>query len=173
MCSNLLGAKPDVPDNTVSCSCSSSGKLDWNVTTDDSWDQQSYCLFTGVTRATCIGQGNVYNDDSKGCMEYDYTSTTCSQNGGTWTAEQNEDVKFKVKRASFTENTIKKIHKRYLERFNITNISYACLATLSRYVIISLSISNTISYVSDPVGFILTVLAPLIVPETTPLKVSF
>ena len=28
-----------------------------------------------------------------------------SQNGGTWTAEQNEDVKFKVKRASFTENT--------------------------------------------------------------------
>ena len=28
-----------------------------------------------------------------------------SQNGGTWTAEQNEDVKFKIKRASFTENT--------------------------------------------------------------------
>ena len=28
-----------------------------------------------------------------------------SQNGGTWTAEQNEDVKFKIKRASFTEAT--------------------------------------------------------------------
>jgi len=33
-----------------------------------------------------------------------------SQNGGTWTAEQNEDVKFKVKRASFTENTEGTIH---------------------------------------------------------------
>jgi hypothetical protein len=29
-----------------------------------------------------------------------------SQNGGTWTAEQNEDVKFKIRRASFTENTV-------------------------------------------------------------------
>ena len=28
-----------------------------------------------------------------------------SQNGGTWTPEQNEDVKFKIRRASFTENT--------------------------------------------------------------------
>ena len=28
-----------------------------------------------------------------------------SQNGGTWTAEQNETVKFKINRASFTEGT--------------------------------------------------------------------
>ena len=28
-----------------------------------------------------------------------------SQNAGTWTAEQNEDIKFKLNRASFTENT--------------------------------------------------------------------
>ena len=28
-----------------------------------------------------------------------------SQNGRTWTAEQNEDIKFKLNRASFTTNT--------------------------------------------------------------------
>jgi hypothetical protein len=33
-----------------------------------------------------------------------------SQNGGTWTPEQNETVKFTVKRASFTENTDGNLH---------------------------------------------------------------
>ena len=28
-----------------------------------------------------------------------------SQNGSTWTAEQNEDMKFKLKRCSFTTGT--------------------------------------------------------------------
>ena len=33
-----------------------------------------------------------------------------SQNGGTWTPEQNETVKFTLKRASFTENTNANLH---------------------------------------------------------------
>ena len=33
-----------------------------------------------------------------------------SQNASTWTADQNEDVKFKINRASFTTNTAGTVH---------------------------------------------------------------
>ena len=33
-----------------------------------------------------------------------------SQNASTWTAEQNEDVKFKINRCKFTENTEGTVH---------------------------------------------------------------
>ena len=33
-----------------------------------------------------------------------------SQNGRTWTLKQNEDIKFKLNRASFTTNTTGTIH---------------------------------------------------------------
>ena len=66
-----------------------------------------------------------------------------------------------------------KIRKqKYKVNFNFKNI-YVLLAFLNKAIIISLSISRTVSYVSSPVGLILTVLAPLIIPLTTALNVSF
>ena len=50
--------------------------------------------------------GQTTLDDSRLISKNPYLSSMFkSQNGGTWTPEQNEDIKFKIKRASFTENT--------------------------------------------------------------------
>ena len=62
-------------------------------------NNDDYTIFTARMGQTTL-------DASRLISKNPYLSSMFkSQNGGTWTPEQNEDVKFTVKRASFTENT--------------------------------------------------------------------
>ena len=62
-------------------------------------NNDDYTIFTARMGQTTL-------DGSRLISKNPYLSSMFkSQNGGTWTPEQNEDVKFKIRRASFTENT--------------------------------------------------------------------
>ena len=62
-------------------------------------NNDDYTIFTARMGQTTL-------DASRLISKNPYLSSMFkSQNGGTWTPEQNEDVKFTVKRAKFTENT--------------------------------------------------------------------
>ena len=62
-------------------------------------NNDDYTIFTARMGQTTL-------DASRLISKNPYLSSMFkSQNGGTWTPEQNEDVKFKINRASFTENT--------------------------------------------------------------------